>query len=73
VFSQERQLFKVDDQGGTPEPLYEPAAGILSNPSSVPDGRHFLYLNNPSGIYVGSIDGTPPVRLLPDVSPVVGR
>jgi Tol biopolymer transport system component len=71
VFSQERQLFKVNDKGGMPELLYKSDSGILFDPSSLPDGRHFLYVQSPGGVYVGSVDGAPPVRILPDVSTTV--
>jgi serine/threonine protein kinase len=42
-------------------------------PQFLPDGRRFLFLSNAekpdtTGIYVGSLDGTPAVRLLPDAS-----
>jgi Tol biopolymer transport system component len=71
VFSQERQLFKVNDKGGTPELLYKTDAGILFDPAALPDERHFLYVNNVEGVYVGSIDGAMPRRLLPDISTTV--
>ena len=72
VFSQARQLFKVNDKGGTPELLYKPpGSDILFDPASLPDGRHFLFVNNVSGVYLGSLDGAPPVRILPDVSTTV--
>jgi Tol biopolymer transport system component/predicted Ser/Thr protein kinase len=71
VFSQSRQLFKVNDKGGTPELLYKPEKGILHDPSPLPDGQHFLYVHNLEGVNVGSIDGAPPRRVLPDISPTV--
>jgi eukaryotic-like serine/threonine-protein kinase len=45
-------------------------------PEFLPDQQHFLFtLNGPKqeiiGIYAGSLDGAPPVRLLPDVSSAV--
>jgi Tol biopolymer transport system component len=71
VVSMLRQLFKVSDKGGPPVLLYKADSGILFNPSFLPDGRHFLYLHNSNGIYVGSIDGAPAAHLLPDVSTAV--
>ena len=43
-------------------------------PSFLPDGRHFVFLVwagdvEQQGIYLGSVDGSRPVRLLPDLSP----
>src|SRR5262249_44284378 len=42
-------------------------------PEFLPDGRHFLYFvtggkTETNGLYVGSLDGTPPMRLLPDTT-----
>jgi hypothetical protein len=48
------------------------AGGRNRYPYFLPDGRRFLYTNlvdpKATGIYVGSLDGTPPVRILPDPS-----
>jgi serine/threonine protein kinase len=44
-------------------------------PAFLPDGNRFLFLRNnagpQNGIYVGSLDGTTPVRILPDESSAV--
>ena len=62
-------LFKVDAAGGTPV-LIPPRPGVFDYrwPSFLPDGRHFLVTStvSPSGIYVGSIDGSELRLLLPD-------
>ncbi len=49
------------------------SAGSDRYPEFLPDGRHFVYTvrrgkTEESGIYAGSLDGKPRVRLLPDVS-----
>ncbi|MGE4190366.1 MAG: protein kinase [Thermoanaerobaculia bacterium] len=76
VFSQDQGvhgLFRVSAQGGTPEPLTQPAAGAPLQyhryPQFFPDGRTFLYqvlssVPEVAGIYVGTLDGAPPVRVL---------
>jgi eukaryotic-like serine/threonine-protein kinase len=63
-------LFQVSANGGIPVPLVRAdAAGPPPQqiqPEFLPDGRHFLYweLNREhTGIYVGSLDGMPPLRL----------
>jgi Tol biopolymer transport system component/predicted Ser/Thr protein kinase len=65
-------LYRVPAQGGVPAPLAKPD-GIERYPFFLPDGRHFLFLRaglsqEGTGIYVGSLEGTAPVRLLPDES-----
>jgi Tol biopolymer transport system component/aminoglycoside phosphotransferase (APT) family kinase protein len=69
VFSQARELYKVNEKGGMPERLYKPDAGILFDPEFLPDGNHVLWVNN--GVFLGSLDRKPPVRLLPDHSRTV--
>jgi serine/threonine protein kinase len=73
-------LFRVSATGGSPVQLTK-----LGNPASpdshrypefLPDGHHFLFTvfggkSEEAGIYTGSLDGTPHVRLLPDVSNAV--
>ena len=61
--------------GGEPTPVTEAAEGASPTrrfPQWLPDGRHFLYSDGTSsaepGIYLGSLDGEPPRRLLPDNS-----
>jgi hypothetical protein len=68
-------LFRVSAGGGDPVPLAQPGAPapVIQQilPEFLPDGHHFLYsgLGKPDkrGIYAGSLDGTPAVRVLPDV------
>ena len=69
-------LFQVSAGGGTPVPLTKlgrssPGFSQIL-PEFLPDGRHFLYaaVSNPAekGIYVGSLDGSASVRLLPETS-----
>jgi Tol biopolymer transport system component/DNA-binding winged helix-turn-helix (wHTH) protein len=73
-------LLAVAAAGGTPRPVTTLDAGRLDvshrYPSFLPDGRHFVFLVwsgdvDREGVYVGSLDGTAPVRLLPDLSPAV--
>jgi eukaryotic-like serine/threonine-protein kinase len=75
VTSLSRVLGRVSAAGGVPTPVTKVAGegDIDKYPEFLPDGRRFLYLlvsekTETSGIYVGSLDGAPPVRLLPDQS-----
>ena len=64
-------LFKVDASGGTPVPIpVKPGVFDHRWPSFLPDGRHFLFTStvSPSGIYLGSIDGSELRLLIPDES-----
>ena len=72
-------LLKIPEGGGKPEPVTTlPGKGWGHMfPSFLPDGQHFLFTARPyfqpfdrgeAGIYLGSLDGSPPRRLLPDVS-----
>jgi eukaryotic-like serine/threonine-protein kinase len=67
------RLFTVSEQGGPPVEVTlagaEGVAKYASWPFLLPDGRHFLYLGwafNPDvrALYVGSLDGGAPVRLM---------
>jgi dipeptidyl aminopeptidase/acylaminoacyl peptidase len=69
VFSQARELYKVNEKGGMPERLYKPDSGIIFDPEFLPDGNHVLWVNH--GVFLGSLDGKPPLRLLPDISRTV--
>jgi Tol biopolymer transport system component/DNA-binding winged helix-turn-helix (wHTH) protein len=73
-------LLAVAAAGGTPRPVTRLDAGRRDvshrYPSFLPDGRHFVFLVwsgdvDREGVYLGSLDGTAPVRLLPDLSPAV--
>ena len=62
-------IFKVPAAGGQPAAVTTPddSHGESAHrfPSFLPDGRHFLYLAFPSsGIWIGSIDGSPATRLM---------
>jgi eukaryotic-like serine/threonine-protein kinase len=65
VFSYGRELYTVNEKGGAPALLYR-GPGIPFEPAFLPDGRHFFYREN--GTFVGALDGSPPVRILPDVA-----
>ncbi len=70
-------LMRVPQAGGDAVPVTK----LESNeghvfPEFLPDGRHFLYwkrggTGEAAGIYVGSLDGSSPVRILPDESNAV--
>ena len=71
----QRGISRVSDSGGTVSALTKPgvnAAGtteVHRYPQFLPDGQHFLYLHITSdkaiaGIYVSSLDGAAPVRVL---------
>jgi Tol biopolymer transport system component len=72
-------LMSVSAAGGTPSAVTVfPADDQVGHrfPSFLPDGRHFTFLAghpdpNESGIYIGSLDGEVPRRLLPDESNAV--
>jgi Tol biopolymer transport system component/predicted Ser/Thr protein kinase len=71
VFSQARELYKVNEKGGTPERLYKPDPGVALDPEFLPDGNHVLWVNSNDGVLLGSLEGQPPMRLLPDRSRTV--
>ena len=69
-------LFSVPARGGAPTPLANPdapSAEARTNPTILPDGRHFVYLSAPSRLtWLGSLDSTEaPVRLS-DIASHVG-
>ncbi len=63
-------LFRVPAFGGEPVEVthLDPAQGSHRNPYFLPDGRHFLFLARGTpdtrGVYVGSLDGEKPKRLV---------
>jgi eukaryotic-like serine/threonine-protein kinase len=73
-------LFQVRASESVPVRIKDPLIGSAATmtpmfPSFLPDGRHFVFVAYGSGadtgIYLGSEDGSPPVRLLPDMSSAV--
>ncbi|HZL94362.1 MAG TPA: protein kinase, partial [Vicinamibacterales bacterium] len=71
LFAQGSTLLVVDQAGGVPMPLLRPDLATPSNPQFLPGGRRFLYTqtgDDPTsehqGVYVGSLDGAPPVRVI---------
>ena len=71
-------LVRVSASGGPATPLPLPRAGSherdsLRFPSFLPDSDRFFYTieaqtREGEGVYVGSLNGDPPVRILPDLS-----
>jgi serine/threonine protein kinase len=71
-------LYRVRAEGGAPTPvakltLPSGSGGSLRFPDFLPRSKRFFYvaLGNTAettGLYVGSLDGVPPVRVLPDAS-----
>lgn len=71
-------LVRVSGTGGGPVPLPLPRAGSgerdsLRFPAFLPDSDLFFYTieaqtHQGEGVYVGSLNGAPPVRILPDLS-----
>ena len=67
-------ILRIASNGGSPVPVTMVPAGVNEGhryPSFLPDGRHFLFnvgttRADAAGVYVGSLDGGEPVRLLPD-------
>jgi len=75
-----RGLFQVSSSGGALTPLTTPDTerqeASHTNPSFLPDGRHFLYYINSAqkeirGVYLGSLDGNVKRKLLADKSNAV--
>ena len=72
-------IYRVPATGGTPEPVTELPKGDRGGhrfPSFLPDGQHFFYAagsDRPDqiGIYVGALDKSAPVRLLPENSNII--
>jgi Tol biopolymer transport system component len=71
-------LVRIPDTGGTPAAVTELKAGENSHrwPQFLPDGRHFLFRASlgrleTRGIYVGSLDGGSPTRVLMDETAAV--
>jgi serine/threonine protein kinase/Tol biopolymer transport system component len=73
------QILSVPDSGGEPIAVTKPAEDDTTSrrfPHLLPDGRHFLYSDRSAttelaGVYLGSLDGAPAQRLLPDFSNAV--
>jgi len=69
-------ILRIASTGGSPVPVTKVSAGVNEGhryPSFLPDGSHFLFNVGTSradaaGVYVGSLDGGEPLRLLPDVT-----
>ena len=71
-------LVRVSASGGAATPLSLPRAGAADRdsprfPAFLPDSDRFLYTieaktHEGEGVYVGSLNGDPPVRVLPDLS-----
>jgi serine/threonine protein kinase/Tol biopolymer transport system component len=60
-------LVKVPASGGEPVAVTHLENGQASHrfPQFLPDGKHFIYfVLGPQSIYLGSLDGTPPRRIL---------
>jgi eukaryotic-like serine/threonine-protein kinase len=67
-------LMRVAAAGGTPAPLMLSGVdGLHRYPAFLPDGKRFLFevsngKSGSNGIYVGSLDGSSAVKVLPDES-----
>lgn len=77
LYARQDGIYRIDARGGKPERLtvVNAAAGEDQHgwPEFLPDGRRFLYVVRNSqrergGVYVGSLDGDAPWRLLPAYS-----
>lgn len=81
-------IFKIDQAGGTPVAVTKPANATTTNrnPTFLPDGKTFLYINRDFGqipiggssggaLYAGFLDGRPPKRIADNASnaAVVGK
>src|SRR5688572_6578235 len=74
LFSDGRALLRVPASGGTPTAVTTLKDGetVHDFPHFLPGGTHFVFAaykgQTPAGTYVGSLDGTAPVRLMDDSS-----
>jgi Tol biopolymer transport system component len=67
-------IMRVSSTGGVSEPvttLNTGSGGAHREPRFLPDGKRFLFtaalgLPETNGVYIGSLDKTPPVRILPN-------
>jgi serine/threonine protein kinase/Tol biopolymer transport system component len=59
-------LFKVAETGGPPSVVTTLGPNETSHrfPQFLPDGRLFLYFSAPNSVYLGTLDGGSPVRVL---------
>jgi DNA-binding winged helix-turn-helix (wHTH) protein/Tol biopolymer transport system component len=59
-------LFSVRATGGQPVQVTSPRGNetFHQHPQFLPDGRRFTFFASPDGIYLGSLDGGTPVRIL---------
>jgi hypothetical protein len=59
-------LFQVAAAGGTPSTLtsLQNGEGYHRSPSFLADGNRFLYFAYPDAVYLGSLDGRAPKRVL---------
>jgi dipeptidyl aminopeptidase/acylaminoacyl peptidase len=59
-------LFRVAAAGGKPVPVtsLQKNEAFHQHPQFLPDGRRFLYFAAPDGVFLGSLDGRTPVRVL---------
>src|SRR5207249_11862257 len=70
-------IFRISAGGGQPAPVTHLISGqaIHFAPQFLPDGNHFLYSSQGpaegNGIYLGSLDGVAPRRLVDAISPAV--
>src|SRR5262249_52415344 len=48
----------------TPVTRLQPNETFHQHPQFLPDGRRFIYFASPDGIYLGSLDGREPARIL---------
>ena len=76
LFAEGYKIYSISASGGEPvlvTEASEPSRTGLRFPHFLPDGRHFLYRGGYTapelaGIYLGSLNGETPRRLLPDAS-----
>jgi eukaryotic-like serine/threonine-protein kinase len=58
-------VYRVSAGDGQPTPLISLHSGekLQGRPQFLPDGGRFLYFVGPDNVYVGSLDGSPPIRV----------
>ena len=73
LFSTIASINQVPESGGSPTPLVKQDGLVHVMPQFLPDDQHFLETTlgkaDESGVFLRSLGGKPPVRLLPDQVP----
>jgi serine/threonine protein kinase len=71
IARQTSAIYRLDARGGNPQPITKLQPGEIAHmwPQALPDGQHFIFLvqgrdDRAQGIYLGSLDGSAPKKLV---------